>query len=118
MEWTGVARCRHELTGLREKAERIRSLVEICSENCYTARSHFAERLSIDVPRLSLTVCSTTPVRDFIILQIAGGARPGSTPGSRAGANPRTRGSSVMAKASERRVRGRLVRATQASRGH
>lgn len=46
------------------KAQGLREIV------CYAARSHFAERLSIDVPRLSLTVCSTTPVRDFIILQI------------------------------------------------
>lgn len=37
---------------------------------CYAAQARHSERLSIDVTRLNLTVCSAAPIRDFIILQV------------------------------------------------
>lgn len=37
---------------------------------CYAAQTRLAERLSIDVPRLNLTVCFTSAVREFILLQM------------------------------------------------
>lgn len=52
-----VVYCGQRASGLREIV-------------CYAAQARLAEKLSIDVPRLNLTVNSATPVRDFILLQI------------------------------------------------